>query len=193
MRQENSVNEGFSLAAHAQTILKESLVYYCRSDRYKFLVKCIENIKRNVSIVSSCKLIEDILNSYSDVRSNYENEHKGMMIKNLDKEHHLFSELFTSLLLFKKEAVERASEILISSADKIEESIEESCYTCSSDDDSQGSEERGRKHAEILKNLKVSKDSNLNYFEELRTRLNFLKFLYNSSSETLQLKHAQIL
>lgn len=193
--QEQTIAAGitFNVAAQALTILKESLIYYCRNERYKFLVKSIENIKRNSSVITSCKLIEDILNSYSNIRSNYDNESKGLIIKNLEKDYHLFSELYTSLLLFKKEAVERAQVLLLGSENKLEESREDSCYTCSSDDNSQESEERGKKHAEVFKTLRVSKDCELNYIDELKARLGFMRYLYVNSSETLQLKHAQVL
>ena len=182
----------FTVATQALEILKDSLIYYHQSDKYKFLIKCIENLKKNTSVISSCRLLEELINSYSDFRSNFDNESKSGVIKSLEKDHHLFSELYSSLLLFKKEAVERAQLLLIGAHDKLEDR-EENCFTCSSDDDSQASEERGLKHSEIFKTLRISPDCDLHYFDELRFRLNFLKFLYLNSSETLQLKHAQIL
>lgn len=193
--QEESLTSGitFSVAAQALEILKDSLVYYHQNDKYKFLCKCIENLKKNSSVVTSCKLLEEIISSYSDIRSNYETESRSSVIKTLEKEQHLFNEIFSSLLLFKKEAVERAQVFMVGPHDKLEDSREENCFTCSSDDDSQASEERGLKHSEVFKKIRISADCDLNYFEELRFRLNFLKFLYLNSAETLQLKHAHIL
>lgn len=191
--QESSLVAGVNVNVCKQSflILKDILsTYNCRGDRYKFLLKCIENLKKNTSIVTSCKLIEEIVLSYSDFRSNYD-ESKATIIKNLDREFHLLSEIFTSFLLFKTEAVERIQ--LQLSSDKLEEARDDVCFTCSSDDDSHESEERGKKHAELFKGLKVSKDSELNYFEELKFRLNFIKFLFKSSSETFQIKHLQVL
>lgn len=189
-----SINNGitFTISTQAFNILKDSLVSYCKTERYKFLMKCAENIKTNSSVVTSCKLMEEILNSYSDMRSNFENESKALVIKNLDREFHLFSELFTNLLLFKKEAVERA-QIVLRPHGKLEESHEESCYTCSSDDDSQESEKRGKRHAEVFMNMRVSPDCEMNYLEELKFRLEFIKFLYQNSAETLQVKYCQVL
>lgn len=187
--QESTSSAGVTLTISKQAFstLKDIITTYTfKGDRYKFLIKCIENLKKNSSVLTSYKLIEEIILSYGDFRSNYD-ESKSFIIKNLDREFHLLSELFTSLLLFKTEAVERIQ--LGITGDKLENSREDVCYTCSSEDDSQESEERGKKHAELFRYLK---NSDLNYFEELKFRLNFIQFLFTNCSETFQIKQIQV-
>lgn len=187
--QENILATGVTLTVSKQafSVLKDVLsMFSFKGDRFKFLIKCIENLKKNTSVIMSCKLIEEIILSYGEFRSNYD-ESKSVIIKNLDREFHILSEMFTSLLLFKTEAVERIQ--LNMTGDKLESSREDVCYTCSSEDDSQESEERGKKHSELFKCLK---NSDMNYFEELKFRLNFIRFLFTNCSETFQVKQIQV-
>ncbi|CAG9332998.1 unnamed protein product [Blepharisma stoltei] len=193
--QEEALDAGISKTISSQTlkILQDLLTNYYRSDRLKFMIRCIENIKKNSNVLSSCQLLEHILNSYPSTRiSNSVTESRNHMIKWLEKEQHLLSEIFNSFIAFKRNALEQAQTLLSEGGEKPEEDRTDDAYsTCSSGEEED--ESRKKKYEAIFKQIQVSKDMDVNYIEEIKMRLEFLKFLYSNSSESIHPKHAQLL
>lgn len=144
------------------------------------MVRCVENIKKNTIVLSSCQLLEQILRSYISSRMSYSSsESRDSKILYLAKEHNLISELYISLIKFKREAVDIAQNLL--SGDEKPE--EETNSTCSSGDEEPDS--RKKKYEHVFNQIKISKDIEVSYIEEIKLRLEFLKYLYANSTENL--------
>lgn len=181
--QEPALQEGISndIATQAMSILKDSLLNYFRSERMKFLVMCLNNIKDNSLVLWSCDIIRSILESYPSVSVHYSGmDSKSSVIKDLDRDHQFLNLLYKSLIQFKVLAIDKALEL----------STDES--TSSSDEDTV-SESRKRIHEDLFRSIKVGKEGSLNYVEEVKSRLEFIKYIYSNSSETLANTHVKIL
>jgi ubiquitin C-terminal hydrolase len=175
---ENGISKDISL--QAISILKDSLLNYFRSERLKFLAKCIENIKSNSLVIWSCELMQAILESYPSVKVQFPSiDSKSSIIKNLDKDHHLISDLYKNLIQFKQIAIEKALEL----------SGEDS----TSSDEETTSEHRKKHHEDLFRQIKVCKEGSLNYVEEVKARLDFLKYIYSNSNESLTNLHIEVL
>jgi len=189
--QEEALDSGVpeDIAKTALEALQDLLTIHFRAERVKFLLRCIENVRKNSVVLFSCQLMEQILSSYNASRiANSLLESKQHMIKWLEREQHLITELFNSLLVFKREAVEEAERIM--GEEKPQEDVD-SYSTCSEEEED--ALLRRTKYESLFNQICVSKDNKLNYIQEIKARLEFLKFLYSNSSETLHPRHAQVM
>lgn len=172
---------GKDIATQAIVLLKDSLYNYYRNERMKFLAMCVVNIKKNSMVLWSCEVLQSIIESYPSVKVSFQGvDSKSGIIKDLDKTHGVIFALYQSLIQFKQEAIAIALKV----------TGEES--TSSSDDEST-SESRKRQHEDLFKQIKVSQESSINYVEEVKVRLNFLKYIYSNSTESLTTDHIEVL
>lgn len=181
--QESAISQGMSLAVaeQAMTILKDSLINYFRGERPKYLCMCIENVKKSSIVIWSCDMIKAILESYPSVRAHFDrNDSKSSIIRTLEQENNLTKELYRSLIRFKHVALEKAVQI----------SGDES--TSSSDEDG-FNEAKKRNYDELFSAVFVSREVNLGYLEEIKARLEFVKYLYSNSNESLDNWHVRVL
>lgn len=195
--QEEALESGLqrSISVQAQEILQDLLTVYFRNERLKYCIRCIDCIRKNTSVLSACQLLQKILASHHTYRlAPSQLENRAHMIKWLEREHHLISELFNSFLLFKREAVGQALNLMIVDIEKPEDDTRVETYsTCSSGDENKEEEKRKQKYENIFRKVVVSKDYEVSYVEEIRMRLDFLTYLFANSTETLHPRHAHIL
>lgn len=181
--QEPAIDAGISkdICIQAITILKDSLLNYFRSERSKFLIKCLENIKNSSLVLWSCEIMHSILESYPCVKVHFNGmDSKSSIIKDLDRNHSLISDLYKSLIIFKQNAIAKALEL----------SGEEST---SSSDEEHTSETRKKQHEDLFRQIKVCKEGSLNYVEEVKNRLDFIKYIYSNSNESIKNSHIEVL
>ena len=152
----------FDISKQAAAILKESLLYNYRDRREKFIVKCIENIKLNEFVMKSCEMIKGLLDSFPSGNPQGPGLiSKSTLMKNLDLEHNFIEVLNTNLVLFKKSALEQA-------------------YKEIGDNEPEGSD-----YEAVFSIIKVGKDLNLPYLEELKQRLAFLSYIFTTNQDFL--------
>lgn len=195
--QEEAIESGLqrSMSVQAQDILQDLLTIYFRNERLKYSIRCIDCIRKNTSVLSACQLLQKILASHHTYRlAPSQLENRAHMIKWLEREHHLISELFNSFLLFKREAVGQALNLMIFDIEKPEDDTRVETYsTCSSGDESKEEEKRKQKYESIFRKVIVSKDYEVSYVDEIKLRLDFLNYLFANSTETLHPRHAHVL
>ena len=125
--------------------------------------------------------MESILESFPSVKVSFPGmESKSSVIRDLDRDHQLITDLYRSLIYFKQEAIKKALEM----------NGEEST---SSSDEEVTSESRKKHHEDLFKQIKICKEGNLYYADEVKSRLNFLKYIYSNSNECLTSIHIEVL
>ena len=150
------------ISKQAGVILRESLLFNYRDQRQKFIVNCIENIKNNEFVMKSCELIKEILDSFPIGNPQSPGLiSKSALMKNLDNEHSFIQVLIINLVLFKKSGLEQA-------------------YLEIGDDLPDGSD-----YEAVFSIIKVGKDLNLPYLEELKQRLGFLSYIFTTNQDFL--------
>lgn len=160
--QEPAILKGvnFDISLQSIRILKESLLYNFRSERQKFIIKSLENIKKNYLILHCCDLIRSLLESYPISPSSlYDSDSKASVLKNLDSTHKLTLTFFKSLIFFKSAAVCCAIQDL--GINSYNENGYESAFN----------------------NIRIG--STLNFYDEFKARIDFLSYLLTISQENL--------
>ena len=152
----------FDISKQVGSILKESLLFNYRDQRDKFIVKCIENIKLNEFVMKSCEMIKGLLESFPSGNPQGPGLiSKSTLMKNLDLEHNFIEVLNMNLVQFKKSALEQA-------------------YKEIGDTEPEGSD-----YEAVFSIIKVEKDLNLPYLEELKQRLSFLSYIFTTNQDFL--------
>jgi ubiquitin C-terminal hydrolase len=189
LTQEEAQESGLSqlVSSQALVILGDLLCVHYRSSRQKFMLRCGSSFVRNKAVLYASQLLQRLTDSYPVVRlANSVSESKCQVIRWLDKEQNFLSEVFYNFLLFKRQASILAQELL----DQGKPSENTDCTsTCSSGEDEEASEA----YDDVISRVGVARDNPVFYNEELKLRLDFLKYICSQGELTLQPKHVELL
>ena len=166
--QENALNEGISIAMayKALDILKENLTYRFKHQKPEFIKKCLENFSNNQQIAYSCELLQAIFDTFSiSISKEQESLSKISIIM---KYYRPFIPIFfKTFILFKKNLVDEMNSLEGISQDNRFEICQ--------------------------KNEKGAKIIPYGYVEDLKKRLEFLKYMYKQGQELFSIKQIAII
>mmetsp|Transcript_13360 Transcript_13360/g.25089 ORF Transcript_13360/g.25089 Transcript_13360/m.25089 type:complete len:2359 (+) Transcript_13360:2657-9733(+) len=189
LTQEEAQEAGLSqlVSTQALVILGDLLCLHYRSSRQKFLLRGCSSFSRNKAVLHASQLLQRIFESYPIVRlANSVSESRSQIIRWLDKEQNFISEIFYNFLLFKRQATILAQELL----DQVKPSENTDCTsTCSSGEDEEASE----RYDEVISRVGVSREISVFYNDELKLRLDFLKYICSQGEITLQPRQVELM
>ena len=175
--QEEAISQGMQLeiAGKAMNILKESLCWRCKDKRIDFIQKTLGNIERNRCMAWSCELLQSLLDSFN-MNSAPGTESRCSIIGLFYSE--IISALLKSFILRKKQLVD-----LISSY---------SCIDLGSSLSDLHSEQQQMLESVVNESV-FCREEGKTYLNEIRIKLDFLKYIYRQSAEFFSIKHLQVI
>lgn len=189
LTQEESQEAGLPQAVSTQAlvILGDLLCLHYRSNRTKYLLRCCSSFSSNKAVLHASQLTQRLFESYPVVRlATSLSESRSQVIRWLDKEQNFLSEFFENFLYFKRQALNIAQELM--DLGKPSENTE-CTSTCSSGED----EEALERYDEVMSRVGVAREVTVFYNEELKSRLDFLKYICSQGEIALQPKHVEVL